>query len=246
MSSEPRNLRELLRGAFGLYAGHGFKLLKILLVFLIPIFFINEFFWENQPLINQLIAQYSLKGFYLIDDALNFIIILFAFLYFIAEIQYLRCALLHQTLGVWQAWRQAFGIFGDYLNVKILFLIKVFLWSLVLIVPGIIFAVLYSFHSMALLMDGKKGMEALKFSKDLIKPHVFLYTGYLLVLLSSIFAFSYPLLFILDFLKEASPLWVEKILSYLQVLAVGMVVNFGIVFYYVIYEELTRILPDPI
>ena len=49
--------------------------------------------------------------------------------------------------------------------------IFVLLWSLLFIIPGIIFAVYYSFSKYALVFEGYKSRSALKRSKELIKSY---------------------------------------------------------------------------
>ena len=240
MPTSKKTLRELLRSSFSFYAVHGFSLLKILIVFLIPIFFINESFWENRPLIDRLVDQFSVRGFHVIDDTINVILILWAFLYFIAQIQCILKIDVKETIGAVSAYKKAFSIFGSYLKVKIFYVVKTALWSLLLIIPGIIFGVLYSFHSMAFLIDGKNGNEALQFSKQIIKPNVLVYLGYMMVLVMTMYAFSMPVLLILEFISETYVMmeWMAKIIGYLQIFIIGLAVNYGIVLYYMIYEEL--------
>ena len=58
-----------------------------------------------------------------------------------------------------------------FLWVSILANLAIFGGILLLVVPGIIFAVLFSFASMATLLDGEKGALALSYSKKLVKDN---------------------------------------------------------------------------
>ena len=99
-------------------------------------------------------------------------------LYQIVIFRILQAVDKNEPLGIKDAYRAAYAVLGSYLFVSLLLMVKVILWSFLLIVPGIIFGVLYSFAPLAFLIDGKKGQEALVFSKAIIKPNAWKYIGY--------------------------------------------------------------------
>ena len=72
---------------------------------------------------------------------------------------------------VWQSFVKGNTIVWSVFFVSLLVGIKVFLWTLLLIVPGIIFSVYYSLSSWSLVVEGKKGNEALRRSKELIEGY---------------------------------------------------------------------------
>ncbi len=61
--------------------------------------------------------------------------------------------------------------FWAYLGVSLLTAILVLLWALLLIIPGIIFSIFYAFAAYVFFFEGKKGMDALRRSKDLVKGY---------------------------------------------------------------------------
>jgi hypothetical protein len=61
--------------------------------------------------------------------------------------------------------------FWDYLWLTILSTILILLWSLLLIIPGIIFSVFYGLAAYVFFFEGKKGMEAIKRSRALVKSY---------------------------------------------------------------------------
>jgi len=61
--------------------------------------------------------------------------------------------------------------FWPYLGLTILSTILIILWTLLLIIPGIIFSVLYSLAVYTFIFENKKGMDALKRSKELVKGY---------------------------------------------------------------------------
>lgn len=77
-------------------------------------------------------------------------------------------------------YQEAVKLFGGNLLVSVLVSVKVILWSLVLIIPGVIFSLLYSFSNIAFIADGHKGNGALKYSKVIIKASFGKYVLYLL------------------------------------------------------------------
>lgn len=62
-----------------------------------------------------------------------------------------------------------FGRFGSYLWLQVLIVVKVFLWSLLLIVPGIIMAVRYSLAGTAFFAQNMKASDALAHSTRITK-----------------------------------------------------------------------------
>jgi hypothetical protein len=61
--------------------------------------------------------------------------------------------------------------FLSYIWISILVGVITLVGALLLIIPGIIFAIWYSLASYALLIEGKKGVHALNRSKELVKGH---------------------------------------------------------------------------
>jgi hypothetical protein len=70
-------------------------------------------------------------------------------------------------------WRQGLSATGNMvlpiLWVSFLTSLIVGLWTLLLIIPGIIFSMYYVFSGYSVLFDGKRGLEALRFSKSMVK-----------------------------------------------------------------------------
>ncbi|MEA2064852.1 MAG: hypothetical protein U9O66_00965 [Patescibacteria group bacterium] len=70
-----------------------------------------------------------------------------------------------------EAFKEAMNYFWSYVVIGAITAIFVILWSLLFIIPGIIFAVYYSFSKYTLIFEGYKSMSALKRSKELIKNY---------------------------------------------------------------------------
>jgi len=76
----------------------------------------------------------------------------------------------HETTII-NAYKTAWPFFFSYLLVAILYSLAVLLGLVLLIVPGLIFALWYGFSYFTFLIEGKTGMAALSRSKELVKGH---------------------------------------------------------------------------
>ncbi|MDD3374118.1 MAG: hypothetical protein PHY73_00110 [Candidatus Omnitrophica bacterium] len=113
------------------------------------------------------------SGLSVLISAIIFILtILISLFYSIALIKTVHNVAQDQSVNAVEMYKQAKDIFSPFAIVSILVFVKVILWSLLLIVPGIIFSVLYGFSSYSVIIDDKRGNEALAFSKSVIKSNL--------------------------------------------------------------------------
>jgi len=98
-------------------------------------------------------------------------------LYQIAIIKTIMSVENNEKLDSVDAYSAALNLFGPVAIVGILVTAKVFLWSLLLIIPGIIFGIYYSFSVFAAIIEGKKGNDALRFSKDIVRSNIGKFLG---------------------------------------------------------------------
>ena len=89
-------------------------------------------------------------------------------------------------LNIFEIYHQSWPLCGPYLSIFLLVLVRVVLWSLLLVVPGIIFGSLYSLANIIFLIDGKNGIEALRESKKIIKAYWGRYFGNLILMFLAI------------------------------------------------------------
>lgn len=87
-------------------------------------------------------------------------------------IKLVACASSGESINLLDLFRQVKLIFASFLLVSCLVFVKVFLWSLLLIIPGIIFSCFYVFSQFGVVLEGKKGKEALIISRGLIQPNL--------------------------------------------------------------------------
>ncbi|MFZ4648474.1 MAG: hypothetical protein ACOYMB_02420 [Patescibacteria group bacterium] len=92
--------------------------------------------------------------------------------------------------SVKDSWNESKEIFWPFFWLSLLSAVLVILWAILLIIPGIIFAIFYSFAILLFIFEGQKGMTAIKASKDLVKGYWwaifgrFIFVGFALYLLS--------------------------------------------------------------
>jgi len=134
------------------------------------------------------------------------------------------------------------GIFRSYLWVKILYVLKVFCWSLLLIIPGVIFGVYYSSSSLALIVDNKRGQEALKLSQMVIKPNFTKYLTCLLLMFILLLIACVLFIFVFDtyivLFTLRGKLFLAEVIGFLEVTWIAMAGVFFYVFYYYLYKDL--------
>src|SRR3989338_9487324 len=88
-------------------------------------------------------------------------IAVFSTLYSIGIIKIIQSAHRNEPRDLTAVFKESWAMVGPGIWVAALFTVKVILWLLLLIVPGIIFGLFYSFCSLCFVVDGKRGNEAL-------------------------------------------------------------------------------------
>jgi len=71
----------------------------------------------------------------------------------------------------WDIYKETKKYFWPYFGLVILTSVFILLWSLLLIIPGIIFSILYAMAVYIFFFEGKKGMTAIKASVRLVKGY---------------------------------------------------------------------------
>ena len=126
-----------------------------------------------------------------------------------------------------------------YIALSLLTLVLLLLWALLLIIPAIIFSVFYSMAYMVLFFENKKGMAAIKRSKELVKGYFWPVFGriFLMSILMTMFLaiISWPM----NYFPEES-LWFSLINFLVQIISflIGPISMF---FTYNIYKNLKDI-----
>ncbi|NMB48416.1 hypothetical protein GYA13_03140 [Candidatus Kuenenbacteria bacterium] len=140
---------------------------------------------------------------------------------------------------IMELFKRGRSLAGKYFLVSFLVGIFTLLWTLLLIVPGIIMSVYYSFAGLCLIYEGYRAGKALKRSKELTKGYWWavvgrsLFLGLLVWLFMMVF--SIPL-WVVDENSVVADIWswVVNLVSYL-------VAPVGMIYSYLIFKNLQKI-----
>jgi hypothetical protein len=130
-------------------------------------------------------------------------------------------------------------IFWPYLGLTILTTIFVLLWTLLLIIPGIIYSIFYSFAVYAFFFEDKRGMAAIRRSISLVNNYWWPVFGRFIVASLIVWIFTVLISIPLSFAPEHSifvGIWsaVIQVISFL----IGPII---LIFSYQIYQDLVKI-----
>jgi len=170
------------------------------------------------------------------------IFITFAFialmLFTMAIIKQIQACDQKKALPVADAYQQSFPLFGAFCIVVLWVFVKVSLWALLFLLPGVVFALFYSFAQMTFLLENKKGVEALKESRDLIQPFFWEFVGKSLVAVIILFAASWVFHAILSLAFPSQAGLSRVATSSLESLVNGFLSVFPTTFGYFLYKDL--------
>jgi len=145
------------------------------------------------------------------------------------------------NLGVGEYFKKGMSLVWRIIVVSFLTGLLTLLWTLLLIVPGIIFSVYYSFAIYALVYENQTGMAALRRSHQLVKNYwwaVISRTIFLsLIYLAALLVLSLPLYFLPD--NSVLAIFWNTVLSALRFITSPIFVIFA----YLIFKELVKIHP---
>jgi hypothetical protein len=138
-----------------------------------------------------------------------------------------------------ESFKSAGPFVASYFWLIILTSFLVFFWSLLFIIPGIIFVVFYSMIEYIFFFEGQRGMKALKRSKELVKGHWWAVAIRLLGFLLCAYIFMEIISFPLDLVSQKDSFrnfW-DVIVSVITFIFVPI----GLLFSYQIYRDLVNI-----
>lgn len=146
-------------------------------------------------------------------------------------------AIADRSIGTWQqAYTASIPHFGSYLFVSILSGLVIALGFILLIVPGIIFAVWYVFSYFTVLIEGKKGTAALRASKTLSSGRFMAVLGRLVVLLLIYMGCSILISIVVSILP------IPKAIAEIFSNVLGLVITpFGFAYLYELYLDLRSV-----
>lgn len=129
--------------------------------------------------------------------------------------------------------------FWSYLWLTILTGILILLWALLLIIPGIIFSIFYSFAVYAFFFEGLTGMKAIRRSISLVKNYWWAVFGRFIVIGIALYIFTMIISIPLHLVSDKSIffyIWttIIQIISFL----IGPI---SLLYFYQIYQDLVKI-----
>lgn len=130
-------------------------------------------------------------------------------------------------------------LFWKFLGLSLLTGILIFLWTLLLIIPGIIFGVFYCFASYLLIFEDVKGLNAIKRSKALVTGYWWAVFGRIMFVILAAMLVSFVLSIPFVFLSKGSAMF--NIYSLLQNIVWTVITPIFMVFTYLMYKNLRRI-----
>ena len=172
----PRGIGEILRAAFQLYRRHWRTLMAIAAVVVVPLtlvqYGIGHWFRSNgQQLQDQ--AEVS-TSFWAVASASLLAALVGLLLYQVltgAITRNIAAEVAGEDLGLEQSYRFGFARLGPILVVSILVGLATLLGLIVFIIPGIYLGVRLAVSTQALVVEGKRGTDAMRRSWDLVGGH---------------------------------------------------------------------------
>jgi len=222
---------DLVFGSIKLYKQHWRKFMMMLLAGLLaylPFYLISAWLAINTNMILGVIL------------VVLFVVALIALIYFGVRSQIgMYLVLKTPTVEFKELFKNTKGLFWKFFGLSLLTGILVMLWTLLLIIPGIIFGIFYSFTLYLLIFEDIKGMDAIRKSKAMVSGYwwgVFGRTMFLfLVAMLASFILSIPFIF----LSEGTTLY--SVYSLIQNLVWAVVTPIFMVFTYLMYKDLKSI-----
>ncbi len=180
MAESGKSLDQLLKEAFQLYFRHCLTFFNLTAIFYVPLWAIyfslerNNYAPQLELMVALVTNKVSNSGPYLLTGIVTYAFTVFAVLLFqLASVRLCQSVVSGKTSSSWGAFREAWFSLSGYLAILLLVSCKIFCWSLLFFIPGIIFGTLYSLAPLACVIDGKKGNDALVFSRKIVEKNWF-------------------------------------------------------------------------
>lgn len=191
-SLRPRSFGEILSGALRIYLDNATKLLVIVAIVVVPLSFISALATETVAsptettveVFGQPVTTAEPRSFIILLAAALIAAAIGVMIWAVLEAAILRGAA-QATIGdpvdVQASYRWGFRRFGSVLLVAVLIGLVVVGGLILLIIPGLVFLVFLSVSIPALVIEDRRGREALKRSWNLVSGHFWHAVGVILV-----------------------------------------------------------------
>lgn len=164
-------------------------------------------------------------------------VILAVYVYFIAQVGvYLIIRDQNNNPKIWPTFKAARSQAISFFETNFLTSIFIFLWTLLLVVPGIMMAIYYNFVAWVFVFEGLKNKAAMRRSKELVKGKWWSVFGRFFL-----FAFPIWLVFVIPsiFIEEKST--ADQIYSFVVDIVSLVITPFALSYGYYIYKSLVEL-----
>lgn len=245
MAQEKKSFGQLLSNTFLLIRENMGDLAGIVAIVYLPFSFLFLLFVAIPIFLKERMSaaapggQAGLIVLFIVLFAVLITITVLAFILFsIAILKKIKACDEKQTLSPWAAYKDARPFLGAFIVVMLWVFLKVALWSVLLIVPGIVFALFYSFAQMTFIFDGERGVNALKTSRHIIQPHFWEFAWKSLAVMVVVLVISLLYSVILERIFSLKTGYQPIIVSIAENLFNGFLGVFPTVFGYFLYKDL--------
>ncbi len=128
--------------------------------------------------------------------------------------------------------------FWSYIVISMLTLMLILFWFFLLVIPALVFTVFYSFAVYALVFEGKREMEAIDRSKELVRGRFWPVAGRLLFLILIVAVISGIFASLRSFSEEGT-LWFS-LMSLIEQVVAFILTPFYLLYSYFIYKDLAK------
>lgn len=222
---------DLAAGSIKLYQQNFKKFVLMLLVSLgayLPFYLISEWLKINTNVVLGVVL------------VILFIASALALIYFGVRAQVgMYLILKNPTMKFKELFKETRGFFWRFFGLSILTGILVLLWTLLLIIPGIIFGVFYSFALYLLVFEDVRGMNAIKRSKALVTGYWWAVFGRTMFVILVAMLISFVLSIPFVFMSQGTIIY--SIYNSLQSIVWAIVTPVFMIFSYLMYKDLRHI-----
>ncbi len=227
---------------FRLFFSWGWGFLLITCLFCAPLIYLDEWLYSDSFYLKSINLYVWLDGLLYVLTFLLFVALGIIFYRSVSRADH------EGKIRLLSSFAELPKFFFSSVRVHFFYAVKVILWGLLLIIPGIFTFFLYSFSGPALVLDGKKGKEALLFSRQIIACNLNVYFDMVVIMTIFQMALFMPFYLVINQLHRI--LYLRSFYVFSNVADLMLYLLAGIhfvifqIFFYCLYEELKKLKED--
>ncbi|MCA9408975.1 MAG: hypothetical protein KC733_09815, partial [Candidatus Omnitrophica bacterium] len=184
--------------SFLIFPRRWFGFLRIVIAPVLSGIVFNQYFLENDIFIRGIIQATSLEFFYLIDFLFTLIIFFILLIALTASVIYLDTCDQGEDSGFIKIHKESLKKTKSLCWVFLLYGMHVAVRLLLLIIPGIFAAIHFSLAPFLVIVENRKGKDALMVSKDYVKKNFNRYLDPLFYMMCGIFSYCFVTILFFD------------------------------------------------